>query len=64
MFWKKSSPFPAPCRPTPYGERSVGMKGRASKGYTVENACAKWTGKGWRMRKMRVGEVLGLAIRG
>ena len=57
MFWKKAWPFPAPHRP--HGEGRAGLKGRARKGYTVENVCAKWTGKGGR-RKMRVGRGIGV----
>ena len=55
MFWIKASPFPAPR--TPHREGRAGLKGRARKGYTIENACAKWTAKAGRRRKMRVGEV-------
>ena len=57
MFWKKASTFPDPR--TPYGEGKAGLKIRARKGYTVENAYAKWTGKGGRRRKMRVGRGIG-----
>ena len=58
MFWKQASPFLAPR--VPHGEGRVVLKGIARKGYTVDNACAKWTGKGERRRKMRVGRGIGV----
>src|SRR5208282_3274139 len=56
----KKISFPPPTS-TFLDPRLAGLKGRARKGYTVANACAKWTGKGGRRKKMRVGgEVSGL----
>ena len=56
---KKSRPSPA--SRTPHGEGRAGLKGRAIKRvYPFDNACAKWTAKGGRRRKMRVGEVSGV----
>ena len=54
---EKASPFFAPR--TPHGEGEGGIEGKSEKGgilYNVENACAKWTGKGGRRRKKRVRE--------